>query len=245
MKLLLAIITLFTALPAHAQLVQEIIANSGTTTVGGHTFSAPSQRVGTRGSVGGTTQTMAFASNPTTGHLVVVLVTLETGGGGGGIALNSVVDGNSNSYTVTSAFIGTFGKCYGAYLVSAPANANKTLTLTFSGSVTINLVDMFAVDVAYTGAGNAVFDQFQGASPTGSAVTSPTLTSTVVNEFLYSAIDASTSLSATSTPWTSGGANNANNNGDAYVNNSAGGNVAVNYTVTGTGTSDVIAIGFK
>jgi hypothetical protein len=245
MKLRILILALLTALPAHAQLLQQVIANSGTTTVGGHTFSAPSQRAASTGGAAGTTKTVAFASNPTTGHLVAVMITLETGGGGGGITLSSVVDGASNSYTLTSAFIGTFGHCYGAYLLSAPANANKTLTATFSSSVPVNAVDLFAVDVAYTGAGNAVFDQFQGASPTGSAVTSPTLTSTVANEFLYSSIDASTSLSATSTPWTSGGANNANNNGDAYVNSSGGGNVAVNYTVTGTGTSDVIAIGFR
>ena len=90
------------------------------------------QNISWSDAVGGPTIVGAFANNPTAGNLVVLAI-LYYKTGGTGTTITSVVDGNSNAYTIPagspSAYNTNAGQIHIAYLLVAPANADKTIPL--------------------------------------------------------------------------------------------------------------------
>jgi hypothetical protein len=132
-----------------------------------------------------------------------------------------------------------------AYLLAAPSNADKTITVTFPNAVGTNLVDLFCIEVPIAG-GTASFDQFVGQNiGTPPPITAPNITSLAAGEFLYAAIDASFTVTGAGSPWTDGGSN-ANHNRDQYDASSTSGTVSVNFQGTGanSASSDVAAVAF-
>lgn len=143
----------------------------------------------------------AFASNPATGSLV----TVGTGFYDTGTTppTFTVADAASNSYTVDSTDSGstnvsTSGYIGQAYLLSAPSNANKTITVTFSKSTTSSGVANIWCDNWTPSGGVATFDKAAFANGTGT-INTPTITVSSANELVYcTASDAGSVVAATS-----------------------------------------------
>src|SRR6266581_1172642 len=73
-----------------------------------------------------TTITVTLTTNPVTGNLVCVGLAL-----GGAVTSLTIKDANNNSYTISPnspAIEAGSNRVYLAYLLSAPANASKTIT---------------------------------------------------------------------------------------------------------------------
>jgi hypothetical protein len=238
MKFIFFMLFLFLPNYSNAQILQQVVGTTPAPSGGGTgiTFNAPSQSIGT--AIGGsTTPSAAFASNPTTGDLVVVHAILLDSSN---TTLTSLTDGASNSYTcqatLTFTYVATSG--WACYLLSAPSNANKTLTFTFPNSVTAGFLLVSAVDLSYSG-GSITFDQDVEASSivAGSLVNTPSITPSVSGEFLYALAEITFSFGTftAGTPWTinQGGMGNSQRGTDEYDLSSTSSPTAVSWTVPG------------
>jgi hypothetical protein len=174
--------------------------------------------------------TITLGANPTLGNLVCVGITTL----GSAITAVSVKDSNNNAYTITpnspSALQSGAGQVWMAYLLSAPSNASKTITISYTGSVSVGAwADEFS-------GGPFSFDKDVSAanSVAGTTVNTPTLATAASGELLYAAAGVNGDISAptageTLGSWTgAGGAITAGNMSEYDL--SASGTVAVQFT---------------
>lgn len=198
-----------------------------------------------------TSWTLSLGSNPSTGNTVVVAVFI-----GNSVVPSSITvqDGNNNTYAASthSPFDdhASSGGIYGFYyLVNAPANASKAITVTFgSGSPGGTLwLEEF-------GGGVAVFDKDATGNQTfaGTSFTGVSIIPTGSNELLYcfgSALGGNLTnplADATQGVWTGAhGGIDALSGGDAEYVLSASGSTGCNFTDGQTGdTGGAILIAF-
>lgn len=155
----------------------------------------------------GFTVQAVFPNNPAKGNLVCIGI-IYFSGGSLGSSIISILDGNSNSYIVTAASPSGYdinaGQVFLSYLLVAPVNSNKTITITFNDPISTGIcwADEFLPDTGNV----AVFDNSIAGSGTGLTVNSPTVTPTHTNSLLYAASGQSGALDASSGgPWTAAG----------------------------------------
>jgi len=199
---------------------------------------------GAVGSVsGGSTFNIVLPSNPTSGNLVCVGIAPQVA-----LAAITVTDSNNNSYTVTPDSPSTFesgaGEVWLFYLLSAPSNATKTLTVSWTGS---SNAAGWADEFSYTG--TCFFDKdANGFSATNhTTINSPSITPTNANSLLYACAAAGGTIThpiagATLGSWT--GSGGAITQGDmAEYDLSASSATAVDFTQT-TGNWSSLAMAF-
>lgn len=188
-----------------------------------------------------------LSANPATGNTVVVefgiLLTTATG-----VACK---DGNNNSYTVSGTIAtnstGPLAE-YGAYLLSAPANANATITCSWTGSSGFD--EIFAGEFKDTG-GTPAFDQVV-ASPanstaSGTTINVPSFTPAVAGSLAYCSAFPNNSVTAPISGGTQGiwTGDNIDNGGAEYSLSTAASAQTCNMTDSSSGdqiASSVIVI---
>jgi hypothetical protein len=211
-------------------------------------FSHVQGKLGTATS-GHATVASVLTSAPTTGNLVCVVITAQ-----GSITLNSVKDNASpnNSYTITpnspsSANDGTAGSCWLAYLLSAPSNANPTITATFSAN-SVGTLDIWAEEFSVTG-GSQTFDKdVIGSGTSGTTINTPSITPTNANSLLFSGASVENQISApaagaTLGVWTGSAGGISASGNQAEYDLSASGATAVQYTQS-SGHWDAMVMSF-
>lgn len=149
-----------------------------------------------------TTLQGSFSSAPTAGNLVAMLIYYW---GSGTTTIASVVDGNSNSYTVPagspSAFATDAGQIHCAYLLKAPANAHQTITVTFAANH--EGASVHAIEVSPTSGYEATFDTYSEGEPAyGTNVNVPSVVVSDANRFAVFGVCSGASLSSIDSPWT-------------------------------------------
>jgi hypothetical protein len=148
------------------------------------------------------TLVLTLPNNPTPGNLVCLGfqwadgVNLSTG-------ITSILDSNNNSYTLTpnspSSTEGLDGATYLAYLLSAPSNATKTVTITFARTTGqgSGFIKEFNSSV-----GGVTFDKdVVGTGTTGTTVNTPTLTPKTSGELFYGYAQVTGHISALAGAW--------------------------------------------
>ena len=202
------------------------------------TFTTPSVATGfthvTGQSAGGSatsgkTVAVTLANNPTAGN-VVALAILYYSGGASGTTISSIKDANNNSYTVTanspSVYDSGAGQIFLAYRLPAPANASKTITVTFVGTIVTAAV--WADEFAASG-GTATFDSDIRGTGTGTGINTPTISVSGASELLYSGVAYQNTVTAAKSPWVQ------NTKGPIFGNDAAyllgvSGSTAISYT---------------
>ena len=192
-------------------------------------------------------QAITLGAAPGNGHLVCygIIITYT----GGSITSLSITDGNNNSYAVTpnspapltTQGGGTTGATYLAYLLPAPANADATITATWTGTTGTSGVQVFADEFSFTG--HCIFDVDAEATSTvaSTTITTPSITPTYgAGELLYSVAGSTGSITApaagaTRGIWTGCGGGISNGDDAEYVLSSAAGASAVNYLQSSNG----------
>ena len=179
----------------------------------------------------GTTVSCVFATNPTAGDLVTVGVLFYDGSTVP--ASMTVADSNGNNYSVDS-HIGAVnmdltGEGLQAYLLSAPANADKTITATFNKSIS-GAAAIWCDDFHVSG-GMAVLDNSAGgASDNSTNVNAPTIPVSGSNDLLYSVVTTENTVLSANAPWVGTDGGNQFGNYAAY-DLSATSSTALDYTV--------------
>jgi hypothetical protein len=187
------------------------------------------------------TGSVTLAAAPTKGNLVCVAIAAFNGATA--MTLNSVSDGNSNSYTVTpnspsSSNVLSAGSLWLAYFLSASSSASATINANFSSSILD--ITTFAMEFAVAG-GTQTFDQdVVGSGLAGTSVNTPSITPTNANSLLFAAVASASGATAAGTPWTIGQAQS--NNADEY-DLSASSLTGVNFTQI-SGSWDSMAMAF-
>lgn len=142
-----------------------------------------------------------FASNPTQHDTVVVYLGALTSTG-----TLSCSDGNSNAYTVsaTHGSNATAGfTTYVAYILDAPATANKTITCS---GLTTSYRDTHASEFKDTG-GTPALDSVYGSSGSTNSTPSillPSFTPAVSGSLGFCGVLPNTGISSANSPWTLG-----------------------------------------
>jgi hypothetical protein len=152
-----------------------------------------------------TTCTANLGSAPSTGDVMGVAVTGNTGVIGGA-SLTSVKDSAGNTYTLSSANTGSPNPAgwdgsvlWLGYLI-APSGATGTITATFAASV--NVCEMWVRDYTLEAGYSAVFDQFvSGYGASAASVTTPSITPANSGELLWGAAIVSGSVSSVNSPF--------------------------------------------
>lgn len=154
--------------------------------------------------VGQTTEAVTLASNPTTGNSVMCSAA-SYNNGSMTVPTVTFVDGNSNSYTVTSQtlIVKANGVVAIAWLLNAPSNAHKTITATWS--IQMGGYGGIACDEFTETSCTAALDTAIGGSGTAQNITSPTITVGGSSEIVYSGVQTNNSVSGVSGAWTKGG----------------------------------------
>jgi len=202
-----------------------------------------------RGSVNvvdsGTFYTINLSANPTTGDTVCVGVVFETTVSG-----VSVEDGNFNAYTVTPSSPSPFedGYVYLFYLLSAPSNASRAISISWTGAAnSTGWADEFR-----TSGGKISFDTDAAAASAtgGTTVNTPSITPATTGGLLYAT--ASSAMSVITAPasgatlggWT--GAAGAISNGfmSEYILAAAGTSQAVDFTQSVSSAWSAMAMSF-
>jgi hypothetical protein len=193
----------------------------------------------------GTTLSAILASNPGLGDCVVV-------GIGFADATNNpptviISDENGNRYEVDPQTSGatnmsTSGWCAIAYLISAPANAGKTITATFSKAMQFGeiMVDDFIVS-----GGDAIDSPALFASGTG-VINGPTIPVSTANSMLFCMATSAGSVTGATGAWTLGGAVTTNPFGwsTEYIE-TANNNTACGFTGSASDPWNCLAMSFK
>lgn len=189
-----------------------------------------------------TTVAVTLGSLPIVGNLICVVVQADT--------YVSLKDENNNSYTITpnspsNANAGPSGIEWAAYLI-APANAGQVLTWTGSG--TLGSAGIFADEFTFEVGFNAVLDvDAAGTGTIGTAVNTPSITPAGAGELLYGGAAVESFITAANSPWTgaSTGLGGAIGTYAEYILSSASGATALNFTQSGSGHWDSMAMAFK
>jgi hypothetical protein len=144
--------------------------------------------------------TLTLAGNPAQGDLVVVAFA-TVGCTNGGPSPVTIKDAGGNSFTVisTPATLSqavssgicsgstAYGNLWLGYLLSAPANASRTISVSWASGQTLG--DVWADEFNPSG-GSVTFDSSSGVSSgtaSGTAISAPSITPSLPNELLYSA----------------------------------------------------------
>lgn len=189
---------------------------------------------------------VVLPNNPTAGNVVVVSGLYQDALGP--FSITSILDSNGNAYTVPtngteSSQMGVYGAVYEAYLLVAPANATKTITVTFGASGAF--VSAFAAEFT-VGSGPAVFNSAPAAATgTGTTINSPTVTQNGNGDLLIGAMVTAHSVTAANNGWVST-ETLATTYGDClgYVLSSSG-NKALDFTVNISGGWSAVGMSFK
>lgn len=203
-----------------------------------------SQVQGAAGSASATTSmTITLTSNPTLGDLVCVAVTPAVA-----VTAMTCKDSNNNSYTATPSSPSTIetgaGQVWLFYLLSAPSNATKTLTVAWTTS---SDAGGWADEFSY-GTQTCTFDKdASGVGTTGTTINLPSITPTNSGSLLYAAAAAGGTISAPTANATLGswtGSGGAITDGDmAEYDLNASGATAVQFTQT-SGNWSALAMAF-
>lgn len=192
-----------------------------------------------------TTVTPVLPNNPTPGNLVVV------GGfwfdGAGSSAVTSVLDANSNAYTqavnspeTTNA--ATAGVPYLFYRLVAPANADKTVTITWASAA--SYTSAFIAEFTATSL-PAILDTSAKGSGTGTTLNTPTVTRTGSNELMVLNGAVQHAITAANSPWTSlETLPLAHGNCLAYILDRST-DAAANLTIDASSTWDAVGMSFQ
>lgn len=140
---------------------------------------------------------VSLGSNPTEGNLICVGVIFA--GSNVPTSISSIVDANGNVYTLSASSPkvsdGGSQQLWLAYLI-APANAHKTVTVTFAANFSSCAlwIDEFA------GSPTILFDSDASGTGTGTTINTPTVP--VTSEDLLYAVAVSGTISSVNNPWT-------------------------------------------
>lgn len=198
----------------------------------------------------GTTVAVTLTSNPATGDAVACAVI----GFPTSLTISSITDGNSNAYTVTpnspsTAQGGSARIIWLAYLLNAPSNANKTITATFSGSITF--ASVIRCDQFHRSSGTWTFDtDVVGSGTSAPPVNTPSITPSVSGELLYAGLTIANAADVTGVggSWTqsAGGIDSSNKfHLTEYILSAASGATAANFTLSGTANWNSMAMALK
>ncbi len=193
-----------------------------------------------------TTLVCTLTNNPVSGDIVPIGFVWSNGTSSGPASV-TISDGNSNSYTVSAhspstTQAATRGAVYLFYVLSAPANASKTITATFSttGSGSIHFATMCVDDFTVTGATPTLNLDSTGTGTTGTTINTPTVTANSGN--LAYAMANGNVITTVNSPWT-GTTTATIGAGCGYIL-SATGNTALSMTQT-TGAWDSMGGSFN
>lgn len=162
-----------------------------------------------------TSLSVVLTNNPGTGHTVYIGVSDAAAAS----RTFTVKDGNNNAYTVTASSpsnvnFSTAGEAGIAYLLSAPANASKTITVTWSAAITA--ASVYADEFTDSNNCSRSFDVDAVAHGSGT-VNAPSITPVQANELFYSVGTGSANITAVNAPWT--GTISANGDATGYALN--------------------------
>ena len=189
-----------------------------------------------------------LTNNPAATDLLVCAVMYYNGSATPPASM-AIADSNSNSYTKSAHSPAKTngagaGMEYLFYILSAAANASKTITATFSSYGASGAAAIFCDDITVTG-GTVSLDSDTPGSGSGTAVSSPTVTVNGTGDFLYSGAAIAHEITSANLPWTLGGdgVDSVTFSASEY-DLSASANTAVNYTQNQTGLWDAMAASF-
>lgn len=212
-----------------------------------HAAAATKAQTGVRNNTTGTALTLActFASNPATGSLVAVGLLFYDGTNSP--PTYTIQDGNGNVYTNSpdtsgASLMNDAGWAGQGYLLSAPANADKVITVTYSknysGAAAI-WCDNFTPPAGTTASRDS------SAFATGSgAINTPTITVSGANELVYGTATDSSDVGSVTGAWTeSEGGKIYGNSSEWILDVSA--NTAVGFTGTAARGYNAIGMSFS
>jgi hypothetical protein len=181
------------------------------------------------------TLSAVLPNNPAAGNLVVAIFCCSTG------ITATVKDGNNNSYTATTKtpFTGNSNEVGMFYLLSAPANASKTITASFSPNVS---ADFFVAEFS-PGGQSAAFENDATATSAGTAnIALPTYTTLNNGDLMVAGCTVSGTLTGAGAPWTgwAGGVPTFGNYAEFFIQTTAGAQ-AVAYTNANTAFAGIVA----
>lgn len=188
---------------------------------------------------------VTLGATPKPGNLVCVAVVAS---GGTGLTISSIIDSHGNVYTLTPSSPSninesTSGDSWLAYLLSAPANASATITVTFVSAVS-GSVNVWADEFSVPAGTSAVFDNDAvGSGPGNAGAGVPVITPTNPTSLLYNVVATQTAVSLVHAPWTIGIIDATSGCANAYILN-AGNSTALAYDLTAPGNFDSSAASF-
>ncbi len=193
--------------------------------------------------VPGTTATCTFASNPAPGSLIAVGLLFYDGTVSP--PTFTVQDANSNIYTNSpddsgASSMNDAGWIGQAYRLSAPSNADKAITVTFSKTFVVAAIwcDNFTPPTGKT----ATSDDTAFATGIGT-INTPTITVSGYNELVYGTASDSNDVNAVTGAWTQNeGGKNFGNSSEWILDVSA--NTAVGYAGTAARAYNALGMSF-
>lgn len=192
-----------------------------------------------------TTVQVVLPNNPTAGNVVCLGIGFV--GAGGTTTISSAKDTNNNNYQVTphspSSFQSGCGQSFCAYLLSAPANADKTITVTFAASASFSTC--YAAEYTQS-LGTAVFDNDAANNGTGTAVNTPVVPVAGSDDLLFAHTNVFNLVTSANSPWTQHPSGIDGTTGwDAEYLLGGTANQAVAYTQSPSGTWSGVGMSFK
>jgi hypothetical protein len=210
-------------------------------------FAHSQATTGSNNNANSTSLTINLPNNPTLGDLVVAGFTWANGAGTAP-STPTVVDSNSNAYTLStkspsSTQAAAAGFDYVFYLLSAPANASKTLKATYqdTGGGAVHAAILQADDFNVTGS-ISFFADAVGSGTTGGTINTPTISSNSAGDLLYCHATPANSISSVNSPWTQG-VIDGDGQASGYILSASTGGTALNMTQV-SGAWDSIALAF-
>lgn len=195
--------------------------------------------------VSSTTISCSLGNNPTAGDLVTMggefydaTMTAPT--------VVSVLDGNSNPYTVEphnsgNTNVDSAGYVFQGYTASAPANANKTVTITYSKPLQYG--SMYLMDFTPP-TGLTTLDNGAYAGASNGPITTPTISVATSHDLLVNTVGATTSAGSPTGVWTANEGGTADGSNSAYVLDRAT-NLAVAYPGDAAQPYNAVGMSFR
>lgn len=188
-------------------------------------------------------QSVVLTNNPTAGSLVVVLLAQGSSTWPSGVVIK---DANNNTYTATTKtpFTGNSQGCGIFYLKNAPANALKTITLTWTSGVAAS--DMWALEFSGADTTAPFENDATSTNISASTYTLPSYTSVNDGDLYVSCCGCNGTISGVGSPFTAAtGIPTAEGLGGEYFVQTTHGARAVAYTLSVNGTGCSIVAAFK
>jgi hypothetical protein len=193
-----------------------------------------------------TSQAVVLTNNPAAGDLVIVGFTWANGAGSTPTT-PTLVDSASNSYTLTTnspstAQGATAGFDYIFYLLSAPANATKTLTATYqdTGAGAVHAAILTADDFTVSGGTVTFNNDAAGSGTTGTTINTPSITANAAGDLEYAHASSANAISSVDSPWTQG-AIDTDGQASGYILSASGSSTAIAMTQTSGAWSSMAA----